>query len=111
VASAHKNCQDFDRAFLLFILAAKHGHPNATYQAGTCCENGWGCCCESAKAVQFYRKAAASSHSGALYCLRIAELNGKLGLSKRPKEGVKWLKHNCFGASSRAPSSLPLQSL
>ena len=37
--STIKNCQDFDCAYLLFILAAKHGHPDAAYQAGTCCEN------------------------------------------------------------------------
>ena len=47
--------QDFDRAFPLFVLAAKHGHPDACYRAGTCCEHGWGCRRESAKAVQYYR--------------------------------------------------------
>ncbi len=47
--------QDFDRAFPLFVLAAKHGHPDASYRAGTCCEHGWGCRRESAKAVQFYK--------------------------------------------------------
>ena len=47
--------QDFDRAFPLFVLAAKHGHPDACYRAGTCCEHGWGCRRESAKAVQFYK--------------------------------------------------------
>ena len=47
--------QDFDRAFPLFVLAAKHGHPDACYRAGTCCEHGWGCRKENAKAVQFYK--------------------------------------------------------
>jgi len=47
--------QDFDRAFPLFVLAAKHGHPDACYRAGTCCEHGWGCRRENAKAVQFYK--------------------------------------------------------
>ena len=102
----HKNRQDFDRAFPLFILAAKHGHPDAAYRAGTCCENGWGCRRESAKAVQFYRKAAASSHPGALYRLGIAELNGELGMSKRPKEGVKWLKRSAEHATAEFPHAL-----
>jgi len=102
----HKNRQDFDRAFPLFILAAKHGHPDASYRAGTCCENGWGCRRESAKAVQFYRKAAASSHPGALYRLGLAELNGELGLSKRPKEGVKWLKRSAEHATAEFPHAL-----
>ncbi|KAI0030966.1 HCP-like protein [Vararia minispora EC-137] len=102
----HKGRQDFDRAFPLFILAAKHGHPDASYRAGTCCENGWGCRRESAKAVQFYRKAAAASHPGALYRLGIAELNGELGLSKRPKEGVKWLKRSAEHATAEFPHAL-----
>jgi TPR repeat protein len=50
-----KNKQDFDRAYPLFVLAAKHNHADAAYRAGTCCENGWGCRRESAKALQFYR--------------------------------------------------------
>jgi TPR repeat protein len=102
----HKNRQDFDRAFPLFILAAKHGHPDAAYRAGTCCENGWGCRRESAKAIQFYRKAAASSHPGALYRLGIAELNGELGMSRRPKEGVKWLKRSAEHATAEFPHAL-----
>ena len=102
----HKNRQDFDRAFPLFILAAKHGHPDAAYRAGTCCENGWGCRRESAKAIQFYRKAAASSHPGALYRLGLAELNGELNMSKRPREGVRWLRRSAEHATAEFPHAL-----
>ena len=102
----HKGRQDFDRAYPLFVLAAKHGHPDAAYRAGTCCENGWGCRRESAKALQFYRKAAAASHPGAMYRLGIAELNGELGLSKSPKEGVKWLKRSAEHATAEFPHAL-----
>jgi uncharacterized protein len=102
----HKNRQDFDRAYPLFVLAAKHGHPDAAYRAGTCCENGWGCRRESGKAVQFYRKAAAALHPGAMYRLGIAELNGELGLSKSPKEGVKWLKRSAEHATAEFPHAL-----
>ena len=102
----HKNRQDFDRAYPLFILAAKHGHPDASYRAGTCCENGWGCRRESGKALQFYRKAAAALHPGAMYRLGIAELNGELGLSKSPKEGVKWLKRSAEHATAEFPHAL-----
>ncbi|EJC98822.1 HCP-like protein [Fomitiporia mediterranea MF3/22] len=101
-----KGKQDFDRAYPMFVLAAKHGHPDAAYRAGTCCENGWGCRRESAKAVQFFRKAAASLHPGAMYRLGIAELNGELGLSKRPKEGVKWLKRSAEHATAEFPHAL-----
>ncbi|OCH90539.1 HCP-like protein [Obba rivulosa] len=102
----HKGRQDFDRAFPLFVLAAKHGHPDAAYRAGTCCENGWGCRREAAKAVQFYRKAAAAGHPGAMYRLGIAELNGELSLSKSPKEGVKWLKRSAECATAEFPHAL-----
>ena len=101
-----KNRQDFDRAYPLFVLAAKHSHPDAAYRAGTCCENGWGCRRESAKALQFFRKAAAALHPGAMYRLGIAELNGELGLSKSPKEGVKWLKRSTEHATAEFPHAL-----
>ena len=101
-----KSKQDFDRAYPLFVLAAKHGHPDAAYRAGTCCENGWGCRRESAKSLQFFRKAGASQHPGAMYRLGIAELNGELGLSKRPKEGVKWLKRSAEHATAEFPHAL-----
>lgn len=101
-----KGKQDFDRAYPLFVLAAKHGHPDAAYRAGTCCENGWGCRRESAKALQFFRKAAAALHPGAMYRLGIAELNGELGLSKSPKEGVKWLKRSAEHATAEFPHAL-----
>ena len=93
------------------MLAAKHGHPDAAYRGGTCCENGWGCKRESAKAVQFYRKAAASLHPGAMYRLGIAELNGELGLSRSPKEGVKWLKRSAEHATAEFPHALHELSL
>ncbi|KAG0703676.1 hypothetical protein DFH29DRAFT_915679 [Suillus ampliporus] len=102
----YKSRQDFDRAYPLFVLAAKHGHPDAAYRAGTCCENGWGCRRESAKALQFFRKAGAALHPGAMYRLGIAELNSELGLSKRPREGVKWLKRSAEHATAEFPHAL-----
>jgi TPR repeat protein len=101
-----KNKQDFDRAYPLFVLAAKHGHPDAAYRAGTCCENGWGCRRESAKALQFFRKAGAALHPGAMYRLGVAELNGELGLSRSPREGIKWLKRSAEHATAEFPHAL-----
>ncbi|TFL03398.1 HCP-like protein [Pterulicium gracile] len=98
--------QDFDRAYPLFVLAAKHGHPDAAYRAGTCLENGWGCRRDSSKAVGFFKKAAAALHPGAMYRLGIAELNGELGLNKAPKEGVKWLKRSAEHATAEFPHAL-----
>ncbi|RSH93388.1 hypothetical protein EHS25_007744 [Saitozyma podzolica] len=98
--------QDFDRAFPLFVLAAKHGHPDASYRAGTCCEHGWGCRRESAKAIQYYKKATVALHPGAMYRLGTAELNGNLGLTRSPKEGVKWLKRSAEHATEEFPHAL-----
>ncbi|KAG8895434.1 hypothetical protein FRC01_012366 [Tulasnella sp. 417] len=98
--------QDFDKAYPLFVQAAKHRHADAAYRAGICCENGWGCRRDSAKAVQFYRTAGSLQHPGAMYRLGIADLNGELGLPKRPKEGVKWLKRSSEHATAEFPHAL-----
>lgn len=38
------------------------------------------------------RRAAVLSHPGSMHRLGLAEINGELGLTKRPKDGVQWLK-------------------
>ncbi|KAG8901552.1 hypothetical protein FRB99_005215 [Tulasnella sp. 403] len=98
--------QDFDKAYPLFVQAAKHRHADAAYRAGICCENGWGCRRDSAKAIQFYRTAGSLQHPGAMYRLGIAELNGELSLPKRPREGVKWLKRSSEHATPEFPHAL-----
>lgn len=99
---------DYDKALPLFIAAAKHGHPASCFRAGQCFEKGWGCRKDTAKAVQFYRKAASSSYPEAMYRLGMAELNGELGLNNRQKEGFKWLKRVAeLAESSDANDALP----
>ncbi|KAI5479667.1 Sel1-like and Tetratricopeptide-like helical domain containing protein [Pseudohyphozyma bogoriensis] len=87
-----KGKRDYDKAYPLFMLAGKHGHSEACYRAGQCLENGWGVQKSGARAISLYRRAAVLSHPGAMHRLGLAEMNGELGLSKRPREGVKWLK-------------------
>jgi TPR repeat protein len=41
-----------------------------------------------------------------MYRLGIAELNGGLGLSKRPREGVKWLKRGAEHSTAEFPHAL-----
>ena len=101
-----KNCQDYDCAYPLFVLAAQHGHPDTVNWAGTCCENGWGCYQESAKTIQFSHKATTALHPSAMHRLGIAELNGEVGLSKSPREGVKWLKHSAEHTTTEFPHML-----
>ncbi|EGG01258.1 uncharacterized protein MELLADRAFT_50122 [Melampsora larici-populina 98AG31] len=98
--------QDYDRAFPLFVLAAKHGHVEAMFRAGQCCEHGWGTRKERDKALQFYRKAAIAQHPLAMYRLGLADLNGDLGQPRRPKDGVKWLKRAAETADVSNPKPL-----
>jgi len=53
-----------------------------------------------------FGKAGADLHPGAQYRLGIAELNRELGLSERPKEGVKWLKRSAEYATAEFPRAL-----
>ncbi|CEQ42793.1 SPOSA6832_04653 [Sporobolomyces salmonicolor] len=87
-----KGKRDYDKAFPLFLLAARHGHADASFRAAQCLEHGWGCRKDQSKAVSLYRRAAVLSHPGSMHRLGLAEINGEIGLSKRPKDGVQWLK-------------------
>lgn len=86
-----KGKQDYNQAFPLFVLAAKHGHAESAYRTALCYEFGWGCRKDAAKAVQFLRTAASKRHPGAMYRLGKACLSGDLG-EKRYREGLKWMK-------------------
>ena len=88
----NKGKEDYEKAFPLFISASKHGHAEAGYRAALCYEFGWGSKIDAAKAVQFYRQAASKNHPGAMLRLGRACLSGEMGLGKRYREGVKWLK-------------------
>lgn len=87
-----KGKEDYDRAFPLFIAASKHGHAEAGYRAALCYEFGWGTRKDPPKAVQFYRQSASKNHPGAMSRLGRACLFGEMGLGKRYREGIKWLK-------------------
>ena len=88
----NKGKEDHDRAFPLFVSAAKHGHAEAGYRAALCYEFGWGTKMDAHKAVPYYRQSASKNHPGAMLRLGRACLMGDMGLRKTYKEGVKWLK-------------------
>ena len=87
----NKGKEDYNSAFPLFVLAAKHGHAESAYRTALCYEFGWGCRKDPAKAVQFLRSAASKRHPGAMTRLGKACLSGDLG-EKRYREGIKWMK-------------------
>ncbi|KEF63398.1 uncharacterized protein A1O9_01376 [Exophiala aquamarina CBS 119918] len=88
----NKGREDWERAFPLFLAASKHGHAEAGYRTALCYEFGWGTRIDAAKAVQFYQQAASKNHPGAMLRLGRACLTGDMGLVKRYREGVRWLK-------------------
>lgn len=88
----NKGKEDYDRAFPLFVAASKHGHVEACYRAALCYEFGWGCRVDGGRAVQFYRQAASKNHPGAMLRMAKACLAGDMGLGKRYREGIKWMK-------------------
>ncbi|RMZ78008.1 hypothetical protein DV737_g4104, partial [Chaetothyriales sp. CBS 132003] len=88
----NKGREDWDKGFPLFLAAAKHGHAEAGYRAALCYEFGWGCRPDAIKALQFYQHAASKNHPGAMARLGRACLTGEMGLTKRYREGIRWLK-------------------
>ncbi|KAG0169502.1 hypothetical protein DFQ28_002291 [Apophysomyces sp. BC1034] len=103
---SRKDKNEFDKAFPLFVQASKHHHADAAYRAAKCYEDGLGSRKDSAKAIQFYRKAATLNHPGSMYRLGMAEVNGELGISKNPRDGVKWLKRAAEAATVEYPHAI-----
>ncbi|TYJ57779.1 hypothetical protein B9479_001389 [Cryptococcus floricola] len=78
---------------------ADRGFSDAQYFLADCFANGVG-------TGRYLLKAAVGLHPGAMYRLGTAELNGSLGLARRPKEGVKWLKRSAEHANEEFPHAL-----
>lgn len=97
----NKGVESHDRAFPLFVAASKHGHVEACYRTALCYEFGWGCRVDAAKAEKFYRYAASKNHPGAMLRMAKACLGGDMGLGKRYREGVKWLKRATESADTQ----------
>ncbi|KAJ5085241.1 hypothetical protein N7532_010012 [Penicillium argentinense] len=93
----NKGKEDYGRAFPLFVSAGKHGHIEACYRAALCYEFGWGC--------RFYRQAASKNHPGAMLRMANACLAGDMGLGKRYREGIKWMKRATETADAQYPSA------
>ncbi|OAX78834.1 hypothetical protein ACJ72_06852 [Emergomyces africanus] len=107
----NKGKPDYDKAFPFFVAASKHGHAEAGYRAALCYEFGWGSRKDAAKAVQFYRQAASKNHPGAMSRLGRACLAGEMGLIKRYREGITWMKRAAESADHQynaAPYELGL---
>jgi len=87
---------DTKEAFNLYQAAAKQAHPQAAYRTAVCCEmgpeEGGGTRKDFAKAVQWYRRAAALGDVAAMYKLGMVLLKGLLNTPRNVPEAVSWLQ-------------------
>ncbi|KAK3071372.1 hypothetical protein LTR53_008751 [Teratosphaeriaceae sp. CCFEE 6253] len=101
---------DTKEAFNMYQAAAKQGHPQAAYRTAVCCEmgpdEGGGTRRDFAKAVQWYRRAAALGDVAAMYKLGSILLKGLLGQPRNIGESVTWLKRSAEHADKDHPHAL-----
>lgn len=94
------------KAFALYFAASKQGHPASTYRVAVCYEMGAGTKKDAARAIQFYRKAAAAGDPLAMHKYALMLLYGHLGMKRNIKEGISWLKRASAVATIDCPHSI-----
>ncbi|KAH8108496.1 HCP-like protein [Phellopilus nigrolimitatus] len=97
---------DHERAYHLYLQAAKQNHSAASYRVAVCNEIGAGTRREPPRAFAFYRKAASLGDTSAMYKLGMVLLSGGLGQPRNPREAVAWLRRAAEQADEDNPHSL-----
>jgi TPR repeat protein len=97
---------DHERAYHLYLQAAKQNHAAATYRVAVCNEIGAGTRREPPRASAFYRKAASLGDTAAMYKLGMILLHGSLGEQKNPRDAINWLKRAAEQADEENPHAL-----
>jgi len=97
---------DHERAYHLYLQAAKQNHASASYRVAVCNEIGAGTRREPPRAAAFYRKAASLGDTAAMYKLGMILLHGTLGEMKNPREAINWLKRAAEQADEENPHAL-----
>lgn len=97
---------DHERAYHLYLQAAKQNHAAACYRVAVCNEIGAGTRREPPRAAAFYRKAASLGDTPAMYKLGMILLHGTLGEAKNPREAINWLKRAAEQADEENPHAL-----
>jgi len=88
LATCYEQDGDWDKAYPLFVQAAKHNHPVASYEIATYYESKK----NYKKASQYYKKSASQGYSKAMHRLGCAALRGEMHMRKDVKNAIKWLK-------------------
>ena len=97
---------DHERAYHLYLQAAKQNHAAASYRVAVCNEIGAGTKKELPRAAAFYRKAASLGDTPAMYKLGMILLNGALGEQQNAREAISWLKRAAEQADEDNPHAL-----
>jgi uncharacterized protein len=97
---------DHERAYHLYLQAAKQNNAAASYRVAVCNEIGAGTRKEPARAAAFYRKAASLGDTAAMYKLGMILLDGSLGEARNPRDAVGWLKRAAEQADEANPHAL-----
>jgi TPR repeat protein len=97
---------DHERAYHLYLQAAKQNNAAASYRVAVCNEIGAGTRKEPARAAAFYRKAASLGDTAAMYKLGMILLDGALGEPKNPRDAVGWLKRAAEQADEANPHAV-----
>ncbi|KAG6865887.1 hypothetical protein C0991_010968 [Blastosporella zonata] len=97
---------DHERAYHLYLQAAKQNHAAASYRVAVCNEIGAGTRREAPRAAAFYRKAASLGDTPAMYKLGMILLGGLLGEQKSPRDAINWLKRAAEQADVENPHAL-----
>lgn len=97
---------DHERAYHLYLQAAKQNHSAASYRVAVCNEIGAGTKRDPPRAFAFYRKAASLGDTAAMYKLGMVLLSGGLTQARNPREAVAWLRRAAEQADEENPHAL-----
>jgi TPR repeat protein len=97
---------DHERAYHLYLQAAKQNHAAASYRVAVCNEIGAGTKKEPQRAAAFYRKAASLGDTPGMFKLGMVLLHGTLGEAMNPREAISWLKRASEQADEENPHAL-----
>ncbi|ANB12497.1 Ack1p [Sugiyamaella lignohabitans] len=97
---------DHEKAYELYMKAAKLEQAEAAYRVAVCNEIGAGTKRDPVKAVMWYKKAAQMGDVSAMYKLGMISLNGLLGQSKSLMEAVTWLQRAADKADAENPHAV-----
>ncbi|EOR00353.1 Chitin synthase regulatory factor 3 [Wallemia ichthyophaga EXF-994] len=97
---------DQQKAYDLYITAAKRNHGPSTYRAAVCNELGVGTKKDVARSCELYRKAATLGETAAMYKIGVILLNGLLGVNRNAKDAIIWFNRAAQQADEENPHAL-----